>query len=403
MLPTARVQQGADVVAEQLGDVGITRFDSTEDLLGGFETLKAEGIKLDVETNKDGSIKDAKDQGYGLIATLPDGTQQVIINNASSEADGVLPADKHEILHAFASKMEPAKLAQMGKDLKAKIDSDPNIKVNAKTDALLKSYEADLESGKITEATFYEEVMAVTSDGLTSGDITVTQPGKLQTFLNKFLETIGWKQSFKDGDQVIDFLKGFNKDVMSGKGLSQQTLDKADVKLDTKVETDVDSNVAESKKLPAETETYMELDNDMLQQGLNDAIKNETDQQFPIAQAVVEKNWPLISKSLDINNQQQMDAAKEIVIDQVLGQFEGSGQGKYGPRNTSALAGFSLEGGAQVSTYLAETIKRRKPEIDVAIKERTGSSAELNTNKSEEVASVTTETLKPKAKKKPKR
>ena len=147
----------------------------------------------------------------------------------------------------------------------------------------------------------------------------------------------------------------------------------------------------------------MELDNDMLQQGLNDAIKNETDQQFPIAQAVVEKNWPLISKSLDINNQQQMDAAKEIVIDQVLGQFEGSGQGKYGPRNTSALAGFSLEGGAQVSTYLAETIKRRKPEIDVAIKERTGSSAELNTNKSEEVASVTTETLKPKAKKKPKR
>ena len=113
--------------------------------------------------------------------------------------------------------MEPAKLAQMGKDLKAKLDSDPNIKVNAKTDALLKSYEADLESGKITEATFYEEVMAVTSDGLTSGDITVTQPGKLQTFLNKFLETIGWKQSFKDGDQVIDFLKGFNIDKIRKK------------------------------------------------------------------------------------------------------------------------------------------------------------------------------------------
>ena len=402
VLPTARVQQGADVVAEQLGDVGITRFDSTEDLLGGIETLKAEGIKLEVETNEDGSIKDAKDQGYGLIATLPNGTQQVIINNASSEAEGVLPADKHEILHAFASKMEPAKLAQMGKDLKAKLDSDPNIKVDAKTDALLKAYEADLESGKITEATFYEEVMAVTSDALTSGGITVTQPGKLQTFLNKFLETIGWKQSFKDGDQVIDFLKGFNRDVMSGKGLSQQTLDKADVKLDTQVKTEVDSNVAESKKLPAETETYMELDNDMLQQGLNDALQNKTDQQFPIAQAIVEKNWPLISKSLDINSPQQMDAAKEVVIDQILGQFEGSGQGKYGSRNTSALSGFSLEGGAQVSTYLTETIKKRKPEIDLAIKERTGSSSELNTNTSEEVASVTTETLKPKAKKSPK-
>ena len=41
-------------------------------------------------------------------------------------------------------------------------------------------------------------------------------------------------------------------------------------------------------------------------------------------------------------------------------------------RNTSALAGFDLEGGAQVSTYLAETIRTRKPEIDAAIVDRTG-------------------------------
>ena len=54
-------------------------------------------------------------------------------------------------------------------------------------------------------------------------------------------------------------------------------------------------------------------------------LQNKTDQQFPLAQAIVEKNWPLISKSLNINSQQEMDAAKEVVIDQVLGQFEGSG------------------------------------------------------------------------------
>ena len=115
----------------------------------------------------------------------------------------------------------------------------------------------------------------------------------------------------------------------------------------------------------------MELNNEILQQGLNDAIQNKTNQQFPLAQAIVEKNWPLISKSLNINNEAEMNAAKEVVIDQILGQFEGSGQGKYGPRNTSALSGFSLEGGAQVSTYLAETIRTRKPEIDAAIVDRT--------------------------------
>ena len=185
---TGRVQEGSDVVAEQLGDVGITRFDTTEDIIGAFETLKEQGIQLDVATNEAGEILDAKDQGYGLIATLPDGTQQVIINNASSEADGVLPADKHEILHAFAAKMDPAKLAQMGKDLKAKLDSDPNVKVDAETQSLLKEYEADLNAGKINEATFYEEVMAVTSDALTSGGITITEPGKFKTFLNNFLD-----------------------------------------------------------------------------------------------------------------------------------------------------------------------------------------------------------------------
>ena len=246
--PKARIQEGADVVAEQLGDVGITRFDTTEDIIGAFETLKEQGIQLDVATNEAGEILDAKDQGYGLIATLPDGTQQVIINNASSEADGVLPADKHEILHAFAAKMDPAKLAQMGKDLKNSLDSNPDIKVNAETQSLLKDYEADLNAGKISEATFYEEVMAVTSDALTSGGITVAQPGKLKTFLNNFLETIGWKQSFKDGDQVLDFLKGFNKDVMSGKGLSQQTLAKAEVELDTQTLDEVDLGTVKTSK-----------------------------------------------------------------------------------------------------------------------------------------------------------
>jgi len=246
--PKARIQEGAEVVAEQLGDVGITRFDTTEDIIGAFETLKEQGIQLDVATNEAGEVLDAKDQGYGLIATLPDGTQQVIINNASSEADGVLPADKHEILHAFAAKMDPAKLAQMGKDLKNSLDSNPDIKVNAETQSLLKDYEADLNAGKINEATFYEEVMAVTSDALTSGGITVAQPGKLKTFLNNFLETIGWKQSFKDGDQVLDFLKGFNKDVMSGKGLSQQTLAKAEVELDTQTLDEVDLGTVKTSK-----------------------------------------------------------------------------------------------------------------------------------------------------------
>ena len=52
---------------------------------------------------------------------MPDGeggfVTQILINNASSQADGVMPADKHETLHFAAANMDPAKKVQMGKDV----------------------------------------------------------------------------------------------------------------------------------------------------------------------------------------------------------------------------------------------------------------------------------------------
>ena len=368
------IKAGSQVVADQLG-VGIQTFDNTQDFIGSMETLKSEGVQVELAQDADGNILPAEEQGYGLIATLPDGTKQVVINEASQQADGVIPADKHEVLHAFVSKMDPEVKSKMGEDLYNLITNDTGditsrVEIDPRTKASLDTYKKQLNEGKISQDIFHEEVMAVVSDGLTQGTVKIKETGPVMNLVNKFLETIGFKQSFEDGKQVVDFLKDFNRDVLGGQGLSQQTLDRAGVTLDTQ-DQQQDTAVKKSE-LPEATQAYMDLDNSMLQQGLNEALQNKTDQQFPLAQAIVEKNWPLISKSLNINSQQEMDAAKEVVIDQILGQFEGSGQGKYGPRNTSALAGFDLEGGAQVSTYLAETIRTRKPEIDAAIADRTG-------------------------------
>jgi len=398
---TKKIDAGATAVAEQL-EVGIETFDTTEDTAGAIETLKNQGGKVDVKNSTD----------YGTIVEIPNDQggidTQIIINKQEAAADNVVTTSQHEVLHAVLSKTtkgNPDATIALGKSLLNELRSD-GVNLSGEFEARLDQYVKD---PNISEADVMEEVMTLASEGLTNGEITINESTltKIGNAIKKFFGLNDLNIKFNTGKDVLNFIKDYNKSVQKGKGLTKGQLEVATEgakgKLIDNAEVEAKTIVTkQSKKLPAETETYMELDNDMLQQGLNDAIKNKTDQQFPIAQAVVEKNWPLISKSLDINNQQQMDAAKEIVIDQVLGQFEGSGQGKYGPRNTSALAGFSLEGGAQVSTYLAETIKRRKPEIDVAIKERTGSSAELNTNKSEEVASVTTETLKPKAKKSPK-
>ena len=368
IIPIAtKIDTGSEVIADQL-NVGIESVDNSADFIGSIETIEELGGEvINLERDNNGDILPAEDQAYGFITRVPndDGSfeTQIIINNASNEADGVITTKQHEVLHAALMKVDPEVKTKMGRDLLSYLESD-NVELGDNFKARLEQYQND---PNLNEATIMEEVMTLTSEALTNGEITVKEPGTLQNIIQKVLQTFGINKSFAEGEGVLNFIKDFNADVLQGEGLTQETQDQVDMGL----ETEVDLGVIESKKLPEATEVYMDVDNNALQQGLNNAIQNKTDQQFPIAQAIVEKNWPLISKSLNINSEAEMNAAKEVVIDQVLGQFEGSGQGKYGPRNTSALAGFSLEGGAQVSTYLAETIRTRKPEIDAAIVDRT--------------------------------
>ena len=73
--------------------------------------------------------------------------------------------------------MDPAVKAEMGKDLLNSLRNDPNIKISSKVEALLNSYEKDLNDGKLKPEDFYEEVMAVTSDGLTEGGVDIVEIG----------------------------------------------------------------------------------------------------------------------------------------------------------------------------------------------------------------------------------
>ena len=191
----------------------------------------------------------------------------------------------------------------------------------------------------------------------------------LSSLVNKFNPTNQqWLMPMETGNDVFGYLTNFKKSAQKMNVIIEEDEIDGD---------DADAGVLESKVIPDTTKTYMELDNSILQQALISEIENNGENQFTLAQAIVEKNWPLISKSLNINSQVEMDDAKEVVIDQLLGQFEGSGQGKYSARNTSLLAGFSLDPAtgvpaAQVSTYLTETVRTRKPEIDAAIQDRVG-------------------------------
>ena len=276
-----KLVRGSEIVANQLG-AGIIRFDNTADFLGAIELLKAEGVDIDLKTNEKGEIEPAEKQSYGLIANLPNGDKQIIINNVSSEADGVLPADKHEVLHAFASKMDPNKLYKMGRDLYNSIINDSGdvtsrFEVDNRVKKALIGYLKKYEAGRISKEKFYEEVMAVVSDGLTRGDVKVKKTGPLINILNNFLENIKFKQSFKDGNQAIEFLKDFNRDVMSGKGLSKETLGKAGVKFSKTIGDQIKALVPPgTTKQQYDTQVIGDVYNDLvIGDRLNGLIRSE--------------------------------------------------------------------------------------------------------------------------------
>ena len=337
--------------------------------------------------DKGGKIDEKNSTNYGSFLTMPDGSKEIIINNEVAAEDRVVTTAQHEILHGVLKQSfdnNPQAVIAMGKSLISELNNNPGIEVSQDFTNRLNQYEADLNNGVIDEATYFEEAMTLTSEGISDGSIKVNETSlmKLGDIFRRALSALGINVTFKSGNDVLNFIRDYNKSFEKGK-LDRGQRKIADKGVKSKIETkDTITGrtiTKESKRLSQATQTYMELDNNILQQALISAIENNSDQQYPIAEAITEKNWGLMSPLLNINSQQEMNAAKEIVIDQLLGNFEGSGQGKYSARNTSLLAGFSLDpdgDAAQVSTYLTKTIRTRKPEIDAAIADRTGRSGQ---------------------------
>ena len=364
---TEKTKEGSDIIASEL-NVPIFR-GNTKDVETKLKDLREKG----------GNVDEKNSTNYGTIVTMEDGSQEIVINQEVASEDNVVTTDQHEVLHALVNNADDSFKTKLGKDLYQELTNNPDIEVNETITTALENYAND---PNYTDAMLMEEVMALTSEGLTSGEIKIKENAltKIGDFIRRALQSLGVNVSFKNGKDVLNFIKDYNRDIVRGKGLSKGV--KKAVAGMQKGETTTQPKA--SKPVSVVTPLAQELikeDNALLQQALISEIKTGGETRFDTAQAITEKNWGLISPLLNINSQQEMNAAKEVVIDQLMGTFEGSGQGKYSARNTSALEGFSLDpdagsAPAQVSTYLVKTIRTRKPEIDAAIADRTGRSGQ---------------------------
>ena len=141
------------------------------------------------------------------------------------------------------------------------------------------------------------------------------------------------------------------------------------------------------------------LDNRSLVESLK---SRSTEDKFSVAQAFVEKNFGLVKDLFNTRSQAEENALKEILEEQILGEFQGSGNGKYSARNTNLFNSYDAAkevGGAKETTYFRKVLSKRIPEIDIAIKERTGTSPELPNQTKEFAPEPTTEKAKPTASK----
>ena len=382
------------------------------------------------QSTVDNKIKELQDKGgnidtknsteYGTFVTMPDGSKEIIINNDIAMEDRVVTTAQHEVLHGVLKNTfdsNPEVVIQMGKSLLAELKNNSGITLSQDFLNRIAQYETDLANGVIDEATFFEEVMTLTSEGLSDGTIQMNESAltKLGDIIRRALSAIGINVTFKSGNDVLNFIRDYNKSFEKGKldrgqrkiakeGIKKtkiseksQTVKQAESKQTNKKSK---RKITPTKELSRETELFMEFENDALQQALvGDVIQRNDPKKYPdfnpkniipISEAIVENNWGLIGPLLNFNKKsiEEINIAKQVVTDQLAGIFEGSGvvnfgTKKYSPRTTSALQGFSLdpEGGpaaAQVSTYLTKTIRARKAEIDNAIIDITQAGTELS-------------------------
>ncbi len=218
--------KGAEAFAEGLEGVGLEIVKGTEDLISSVEAIEANGGEVvGLAKDEKGNILPAEDQNYGFISRMGDGTTQIILNEVSALKDNVATTAQHEVLHALLDKIfvnNSAAKIEAGKKLEALLNSD-GIELDAVITSRLNQADKQFKDGEISEEGYYEEVFTLTSEGLSNDQIVenTTLIDKFADFgrtLKSIFSRGKLNISFRTGRSALDFVKGYNKAIKSGKG-----------------------------------------------------------------------------------------------------------------------------------------------------------------------------------------
>ena len=300
-------------------------------------------------------------------------TNQIYINKEWAATVGAVTAAEHELLHKIQKSLfdtNPAKALELVEDFKKtlgkrelrlieeRLDANYRFKMNDDGSFIL---DENGNKQKKEEIEYAEEYFNIFSDLVGKKEIGFTDNlgENLLRFVNKLKELVykpaGFKNlEYQSGRDAYNFIKDYNKSIKEGK-----VSERAETLI--RKGTTTTSNRTTPSITTARGQEFIDLSRDgvITNEGLVETINSESSNQtdrFAAMEAIVETNWPVISKGLKFNptGSIPMDAVKTAVTEQMQGIFPG--------RNKPLLADFNADT-AQLNTYLGSLMRQRQAEI----------------------------------------
>ena len=224
--------------------------DLEQDFYEGDQTGIENEINKILEENPEADVDRENEKDYGVFVTIPakDGKPErtiTLVNRDTSLKDTIFTTGQHEVFHglldAFRKKfaLELSEWKKGGK--KGDAPENPITKLGLSLLNELKNNEnvifKDTTSGRSLQAriedylgdksksldTVIEEIMPLLSEALTDGGVEIKQDawGKIGDFFRRFFQYFGKKIKFKEGVDVINLVRDYNKAIESKKGIKR--------------------------------------------------------------------------------------------------------------------------------------------------------------------------------------
>ena len=363
-----KIDIGAKKIAEEIG-VGFESFDTQEDVDSAIATLQEEGGEIDAKNS----------DNYGTFVVLPDGRRIIILNKETATEDSSFTEGQHETAHAITYetvKNKPEAAIALGKALLNEIRTNKDINIKPGFQARLDQY---IQDADVSQADTMEEVMTLVSDGLTDGTIEINETigVKLGNFIRRALSAMGMKVKFKNGKDVLNFIKDYNRSVHRQQGLSRglkkTAIEGADVSITPKTvaETEIKESVAKESKRVEDSQEVQKLYDE---QGVSAAFD------------IIQKFKPITNRIVE-SRSQAPNFDRQLLTDEI----------ETGPRGIlDLISEYKPESGVPLAAYINKFLPARSIEASKRVL-----GEEFTTDVTEAKGIMAEETTKVQTKEKP--